>query len=193
MNSKYCTNEPATKKHKRDEPHLENRPKLEMVLQVLNACKLQNFDEEKTKYDLLFKFFFTLSTNYLYRQKFINFVEDKDLDMANTEMLDYMRRVKEEHTSFLALQRDYITEHPEGGSFFAVVNGESKYYSDFIINLDNEKSIQDEMDRLAFYKDLLQKRLLVKTPAALKYKSDVVELFQVIESVNAVKKKDLMS
>ena len=56
MSSKSCTNEPATKKQKRDEPHLENRPKLEMVLQVLNVCKLQNFDAEKTKYELIFTF-----------------------------------------------------------------------------------------------------------------------------------------
>jgi hypothetical protein len=127
-------------------------------------------------------FCYSTSTDFSYRQKFINFVEDKDLDAANSEMLDYMRRVKEEHTTFQTLQKQFVSEHPECAKFFvAGGDGTSVFYSDFIGNLDNEKSIQDEIERLVFYKDLLEKRLLIKSTAATKFKTDVVELYQVLE------------
>jgi hypothetical protein len=49
MSSKRCIDENPSKKQKIEYPHLENRSKLDMAIQVLSNCKTQNFDAEKTK------------------------------------------------------------------------------------------------------------------------------------------------
>ena len=42
------------------------------------------------------------------------------MDAANSEMLEYMRRVKDEHTSSQALEKEFLSEHPLCSKFFVV-------------------------------------------------------------------------